>query len=72
MIILYYLEYLCFLCILWVLEELGLEYEVKFYKCLLIYVVLFELKNIYFLGKVFVLIDGDLVIVEFVVILEYL
>ena len=62
MIILHHLEHSRSLRILWALEELGLEYEVKFYKRLPTYAAPPELKNIHPLGKAPVLTDGDLVI----------
>lgn len=72
MITLHHLEHSRSLRILWALEELGLEYEVKFYKRLPTYAAPPELKNIHPLGKAPVLTDGDLVIAESAVILEYL
>ncbi len=52
--------------------RIRLEYEVKFYKRLPTYAAPPELKNIHPLGKAPVLTDGDLVIAESAVILEYL
>ncbi len=72
MITLHHLEHSRSLRILWALEELGLEYEVKFYKRLPTYAAPPELKDIHPLGKAPVLTDGDLVIAESAVILEYL
>jgi len=47
MITLHHLEHSRSLRILWALEELGLEYEVKFYKRLPTYAAPPELKNIH-------------------------
>jgi len=72
MITLHHLEQSRSLRILWALEELGLEYQVKFYKRLPTFAAPPELKQIHPLGKAPVLTDGDLVIAESAVILEYL
>lgn len=73
MIIVYYLNNFCLQCVLWLLEELGLDYEIKFYQCdFKIMLVLFELLKVYLLGKLLVIIDGDLMVVELGNIVEYL
>lgn len=72
MITLHHLEHSRSLRILWALEELGLEYDVKFYKRLPTYAAPPTLKNIHPLGKAPILTDGDLVIAESAVILDYL
>lgn len=72
MCIVYYLENFCFLCVLWMLEELGLDYELCCYLCdLKMLLVLLELCNVYLFGKLLVLQDGELVLVEFGVIFDY-
>ena len=72
MITLHHLEQSRSLRILWALEELGVEYQVKFYKRLPTFAAPPELKQIHPLGKAPVLTDGDLVIAESAVILDYL
>lgn len=72
MITLHHLEQSRSLRILWALEELGVEYQVKYYKRLPTFAAPPELKQIHPLGKAPVLTDGDLVIAESAVILDYL
>ena len=72
MITLHHLEQSRSLRILWALEELGVEYQVKHYKRLPTFAAPPELKNIHPLGKAPILTDGDLTIAESAVILEYL
>ncbi|KAL0478986.1 glutathione S-transferase [Acrasis kona] len=57
--------------ILWLLEELGIEYELKIYKRVN-GVAPPELKQVHPLGKSPVITDGDTVIAESAVIIEYL
>lgn len=72
MITLHHLEQSRSLRILWALEELGVEYEIKHYKRLATMAAPPELKLVHPLGKSPVLTDGDLVIAESAVILDYL
>ena len=72
MITLHHLEQSRSLRILWALEELGVEYQVKYYKRLPNLSAPPELKAVHPLGKAPVLTDGDLVIAESAVILDYL
>ena len=72
MITLHHLEQSRSLRIIWALEELGLEYQIKYYKRLPTLSAPPELKAIHPLGKSPVLTDGDLTIAESAVILEYL
>ena len=72
MITLHHLEQSRSLRILWALEELGVEYQVKYYKRLPNFAAPPELKQVHPLGKAPVLTDGDLVIAESAVILDYL
>lgn len=72
MITLHHLEQSRSLRILWALEELNIEYQVKRYKRLPTYAAPPELKKVHPLGKAPVLTDGDLTIAESAVILEYL
>ncbi len=72
MITLHHLEQSRSIRILWALEELGVEYQVKYYKRLPTFAAPPELKQIHPLGKAPVLTDGDLVIAESAVILDYL
>lgn len=72
MITLHHLEQSRSLRILWALEELGVEYQVKYYKRLPNFSAPPELKAVHPLGKAPVLTDGDLVIAESAVILDYL
>ncbi len=59
--------------VLWLLEELGLPYEIKFYKRHPVTrLAPPELKQIHPLGKSPVITDGDLVVAESAAILEYL
>src|SRR5690606_764939 len=59
--------------VLWLLEELGLPYEIKFYRRHpLTKLAPPELKKIHPLGKSPVITDGDLVVAESAAILEYL
>lgn len=72
MITLHHLEQSRSLRILWALEELGVEYQVKYYQRLPTFAAPPELRQIHPLGKAPILTDGDLVIAESAVILEYL
>ena len=72
MITLHHLEQSRSLRILWALEELGVEYQVKHYKRLPTFAAPPELKDIHPLGKAPILTDGDLTIAESAVILDYL
>ena len=72
MITLHHLEQSRSLRIIWALEELGLEYQIQYYKRLPSLAAPAELKLIHPLGKSPVLTDGDLTIAESAVILEYL
>lgn len=72
MITLHHLNQSRSLRILWALEELGLEYQIQSYKRLADLTAPPELKQIHPLGKSPILTDGDLVIAESAVILEYL
>lgn len=72
MITLHHLEQSRSLRILWALEELGVEYQVKYYKRLPNLSAPPELKAVHPLGKAPVLTDGNLVIAESAVILDYL
>lgn len=58
--------------ILWFLEELGVDYDIKYYQREATMLAPPELKNIHPLGKSPVITDGDLVIAESSAILEYL
>lgn len=58
--------------ILWALEELDLDYQIKLYKRLPSFAAPPTLKEIHPLGKAPVLVDGDQVLAESAVILEYL
>jgi glutathione S-transferase len=72
MICLHHLEKSRSLRILWALEELQLEYEVKFYHRLTNFSAPPELKNVHPLGKAPVLTDQGFTIAESAAILEYL
>ena len=72
MITLHHLDKSRSLRIIWALEELGLEYEIKHYKRLPTLAAPPELKAVHPLGKSPVLTDGDLTIAESAVILDYL
>lgn len=72
MITLHHLDQSRSLRIIWALEELGLEYEIKHYKRLPTLAAPPELKAVHPLGKSPVLTDGDLTIAESAVILDYL
>lgn len=72
MITLHHLDQSRSLRIIWALEELGLEYQIKHYKRLPTLVAPPELKAVHPLGKSPVLTDGDLTIAESAVILDYL
>ena len=72
MITLHHLEQSRSLRIIWALEELGVEYQIKHYKRLPTFAAPPELKAIHPLGKSPVLTDVDLTIAESAVILEYL
>ena len=58
--------------ILWALEELGLDYDIKYYKRLPTLSAPPELKAVHPLGKAPVLTDNDHVLAESAVILQYL
>lgn len=58
--------------ILWALEELGVDYEVKFYKRLANFSAPPSLKAVHPLGKAPILSDGENTLAESAVILEYL
>lgn len=72
MLTLHHLEYSRSFRILWALEELGVDYELKCYKRLPNMAAPKALKQIHSLGKAPILTDGDLVIAESAVILDYL
>lgn len=72
MICLHHLEQSRSLRILWALEELQLDYEVKFYQRLSNFAAPAQLKNIHPLGKAPILTDGEYTIAESAAILEYL
>lgn len=72
MITLHHLDQSRSLRIIWALEELGLEYQIKHYKRLPTLAAPPELKAVHPLGKSPVLTDGDLTIAESAVILDYL
>lgn len=72
MITLHHLEQSRSLRIIWALEELGLEYQIKYYKRKPNFSAPDSLKAIHPLGKAPILTDGDLTIAESAVILEYL
>lgn len=72
MITLHHLEQSRSIRILWALEELGLDYQIQYYKRLPTFAAPLELKKIHPLGKAPILTDADLVIAESAVILEYL
>lgn len=72
MITLHHLQQSRSIRIIWALEELGLDYQIQYYKRLPTFAAPPELKNIHPLGKAPILTDADLVIAESAVILEYL
>ncbi|MBU3848039.1 MAG: glutathione S-transferase [Candidatus Acinetobacter avistercoris] len=72
MITLHHLEQSRSLSILWALEELGVDYQIKHYKRLPTMSAPPELKAIHPLGKAPILTDGDLTVAESAVILDYL
>lgn len=72
MITLHHLEQSRSFRILWALEELNLDYQIKFYRRLATLAAPPELKQIHPLGKAPVLTDQDQNIAESAVILEYL
>ena len=72
MITLHHLEQSRSFRILWALEELNLDYQIKFYRRLSTLAAPPELKQIHPLGKAPVLTDQDQNIAESAVILEYL
>lgn len=72
MITLHHLEQSRSLRILWALEELGVDYQIKHYKRLPTMSAPPELKAIHPLGKAPILTDGDLTVAESAVILDYL
>lgn len=72
MITLHHLEQSRSLRIIWALEELGVEYQIKHYQRLPTFAAPPELKQVHPLGKSPVLTDDNLTIAESAVILEYL
>ena len=72
MLTLHHLEQSRSFRILWALEELGLEYQIKLYKRLPTFSGPPELKAVHPLGKAPILTDDDQCIAESAVILEYL
>lgn len=70
-LIVYYFNNFCVYCLIWLFEEFGFDYEIKFYKCGFDYCVSVELKKVYLFGKLLVFEDDGLVIVESGVIFEY-
>ena len=72
MLTLHHLEQSRSFRILWALEELGLEYQIKLYKRLPTFSGPPELKEVHPLGKAPILTDDDQCIAESAVILEYL
>lgn len=72
MITLHHLQFSRSFRILWALEELGLDYQIKYYKRTSNYAAPDELKKIHPLGKAPILTDGDLTIAESALILDYL
>ncbi|WP_374667108.1 glutathione S-transferase family protein [Acinetobacter sp.] len=72
MLTLHHLEQSRSFRILWALEELGAEYQVKFYKRLPNFSGPPELKAVHPLGKAPILTDGEQTIAESAVILEHL
>ena len=72
MITLHHLEQSRSFRILWALEELALDYQVKFYKRLPTLAAPAELKQVHPLAKAPILTDEDQTIAESAVILEYL
>ena len=72
MITLHYLHCSRSFRILWALEELGLDYQVKYYQRLSNYAAPEELKQVHPLGKAPILVDQDEVIAESAIILDYL
>lgn len=72
MFVLHHLEQSRSFRIMWALEELGLEYELKLYKRLPTFAAPPELKQVHPLGKSPILSVNDDVIAESAVILEYL
>ena len=72
MITLHHLEQSRSMRIIWALEELGIDYQIKYYKRLPNFAAPPELLTVHPLGKSPVLTDGDLTIAESAVILEYL
>lgn len=72
MLTLHHLEHSRSIRILWALEELGIDYQLKYYKRLPSMSAPPELKKIHPLGKAPILTDEELVIAESAVILDYL
>ncbi len=72
MITLHHLQHSRSMRIIWALEELGVDYEIKYYKRTETYAAPPELKAIHPLGKAPILTDGELTLAESAVILEYL
>lgn len=72
MITLHHLEQSRSFRIIWALEELGLDYQIQFYKRLATFAAPPELKKIHPLAKAPVLVDNDQAIAESAVILEHL
>ncbi|MCH7337928.1 glutathione S-transferase [Acinetobacter sp. NIPH 2699] len=72
MITLHYLQCSRSFRILWALEELGVDCQVEYYPRSASYTAPESLKQIHPLGKAPILVDGEQVIVESAVILDYL
>ncbi|MCH4248780.1 MAG: glutathione S-transferase [Acinetobacter populi] len=72
MLTLHHLQHSRSMRILWALEELGLDYQLKYYQRLPNMSAPPELKQIHPLGKAPILTDDDKVIAESAVILDYL
>lgn len=72
MITLHYLQCSRSFRILWALEELGVDCQVEYYQRSASYAAPESLKQIHPLGKAPILVDGEDVIVESAVILDYL
>ena len=72
MITLHHLDQSRSLRIIWALEELGVEYDIKHYKRLATMAAPPELKAVHPLGKSPVITDGNFTVAESAVILDYL
>lgn len=72
MIIVHHLDYSRSTRVLWLLEELGLEYDLVRYRRNVGGPAPVDLKNIHPLGKSPVIVDGDLVLAESSAILRYI